>query len=294
MISLQSVVLLLLVASTGRLSFGSYRQVGAVLGTFVLFTTMSSSMSQPISWNEWQQLPETVERLRGSRASAAERHSAEAALWRKTMAELFGEDWRDLRDTADRDRISDEEAFSPLDMDRAIDEPLGDVGDRSALIPDSLDGVSGTTIAGATVAAIADHPAGAAGLFGPSTPVPINSPRGSQASMASSWADKTSEELYADLGRSYDASIESMSAYKARLHKAVALLERRGQAVDMHAVETRICEKRYCCRKCRVLILLVVRLISGAFLHRNYLLLVRPPNFELRLFVVYWLHLCLA
>ena len=212
-----------------------------------------------VTWNEWQQWRSRTGRVPGAprhRATLAAFQRREVGLWRETMAVAHGARWREsLEDRELRDALDGAER-DPLAAAAAAGAPA--VAGRAAGARPLLEQVEAAARAGRALepaGRAATPPRSARAAAEPASPevaralvlTPASPERDEDASSlsAGSWSALSVEELRQKAYGNFDPSMESLVAYEGRVFRAVALLEKRGEAVVEESLQRSVIRARY-------------------------------------------------
>ena len=165
-----------------------------------------------LTWGEWRSFRDRS----GTRPAGVGNISlAESALWRATMAGLFGEDWQaqlKARGSLTPDTRALAATAAATVAASASSLQLVASSDRPAEIADSLPGTVSAVVA----------------AFGSGSATP--------AYTEGSWAPKTTEELSSLMRLTYDPLTTQLEAYEKQVVRCAQILRARGQEVDERLV----------------------------------------------------------
>ena len=213
------------------------------------------------TWNEWE-----TWRAREGHRPAVPRHRPtfaawqrrEVDLWRSTMVAVHGERWREL--------LEDHELAQALErgfqQSAALAAPVARLLSAEAPVFRPAEAHAGGAVTPPRApVAMPPTPEPARALEPPRSPeagrslVLAGSPGGSpgrgedredaSSLSAGSWAGLTVDELRQRAYGDFDPTVESLSGYEGRVFRAVALLEKRGEAVIEEQLHRSVIRARY-------------------------------------------------
>ena len=190
---------------------------------------------EPMSWNSWQTWRSRVGKKPASRRDA-EGTKLEALLWRSTMAELYGDEWRELIGTPSQPR-SEVSPPPVIHEDAASNLPA-----VHRMTPSAPSAIS----AGAT-SRIASSPL--ADLGASQVVARAKADDNASAFSEGSWRGMHDTDLWSMIKAPFDAEVDDISQYERRLLRAQALLVARGLVVDAarlrEELQTRMLRTQY-------------------------------------------------
>ena len=169
-----------------------------------------------MAWNTWQQCGSRVG-LRPPSRRGPSNVKREAVLWRSTMAELYGEDWRELIGTPSQHR-------------GASEARSGEANAAGDARPEVHQLTPSATSAGirTPVQSLADVAAGQVVLRAARPRADDNFSAFSEGS----WRGMSDQDLWQMVKAPFDAEVDDISQYERRLLRAQALLSSRGLVAD--------------------------------------------------------------